>query len=122
MPVTTPLVDSRDSVAALSSKNSLMAAKVARLNRFDPIAQTRRADSQRRQNAARKAWKPAERPEGLDEKFFRTQIQPRLAAVTVPIIVTTLSVSEPYATRIRAGRCVPHPRHWLALARLVGAI
>lgn len=120
MPVTTPLAVSRDCVVARSSENSLRAAKVARLNRFDPIAQARRADTQRQQNTARKAWKPSEKPEWLDERFYREQIQPRLAAIIVPTIVTTLSVSEPYATRIRAGRCIPHPRHWLSLAMLVG--
>jgi CRISPR-associated endonuclease Cas1 len=119
IPITPPLVVSRDCVAAPSSENSLLTAKVARLNRFDPIAQARRADTQRRQNTARKAWKPSEKPEWLDEQFYREQIQPRLAAITVPTIVTTLSVSKPYATRIRAGRCIPHPRHWLTLARLV---
>lgn len=29
-------------------------------------------------------------------------------------------LSEPYATDIYAGRRLPHPRHWLTLARLVG--
>jgi CRISPR-associated endonuclease Cas1 len=120
MPVTTPLAVSRDCVAAPSSENSLMAAKVARLNRFDPIAQARRADTQRRQNTARKAWNPSEKPEWLDERFYSEQIQPRLGAITVPTIVTTLSVSKPYATRICASRCIPHPRHWVTLAELAG--
>jgi hypothetical protein len=119
MPVTTPLAVSRDCVAALLRGNSLMVGKVGRLNRFDPIAQARRADTQRRQNTARKAWKPSEKPEWLNEPFYREQIQPRLATITVPTFVTTLSVSEHYATRIRAGRCIPHPRHWLTIARLV---
>jgi hypothetical protein len=29
-----------------------------------------------------------------------------------------LSVSEPYALRIRGGACIPHPRHWQKLAAL----
>lgn len=60
-----------------------------------------------------------DKPEWLNEKKYREKIQPRLAGITVPTIVSALAVSEPYATNIRAGKCVPHPRHWLALARLV---
>lgn len=43
-----------------------------------------------------------------------------LIGIMVPKIMSALSVSEPYALRIRGGGCVPHPRHWLTLARLVG--
>jgi hypothetical protein len=32
---------------------------------------------------------------------------------------TALGIPEPYVTDIRAGRRVPHPRHWLVLAQLV---
>jgi hypothetical protein len=61
-----------------------------------------------------------DKPEWLDEKAYREGIQPRLASITVPTIMSAISVSEPYALRIRAGRCVPHRRHWLALAGLTG--
>jgi hypothetical protein len=54
----------------------------------------------------------------LDEKTYREKIRPQLATVTVPTIMRALDVSEPYAANIRAGRCIPHPRHWLALAKL----
>ena len=30
--------------------------------------------------------------------------------------------SIPYASAIRSGRRVPHPRHWQALAQLVGVL
>jgi len=77
--------------------------------------------TQRRQGAALKAWKPVDKPDWLDEKFYRDEIQPPLAGITVPAIVSALAVSEPYAANIRAGRCIPHSRHWLALARLAGS-
>jgi len=41
-------------------------------------------------------------------------------AVTLSVLSSTLGVSEPYAVDIRAGKRVPHPRHWQALAGLVG--
>jgi CRISPR-associated endonuclease Cas1 len=100
--------------------HALERTKQARLNGHDPIARARRAESQRRQAAALKVWNPADKPEWLDGKTYRDKILPRLAGFTVPTIVSALAVSEPYATNIRAGRCTPHPRHWLALARLAG--
>ncbi len=103
----------------IPSVSPVLGSKLARLNRFDSIAQARRADTQRRQAAAIRGWNPAEKPEWLDEKFYQEQIQPRLAAVTVPTIVSALTVSVPYATNISAGRRRPHPRHWMTLARLV---
>jgi len=90
------------------------ASEIAR----DPIAQARRASSQRVQAAALKTWKTSDKADWLDLEFYREQIQPSLAAATVSAIVAALGVSESYATNIRAGR-VPHPRHWLTLARLV---
>lgn len=90
-----------------------------RLNAHDPIAQVRRAESQRRQVAAQRAWNPTEKPNWLDEKAYRDKVQPRLPLIDLPKIMSALSISEPYASRIRGGRCVPHPRHWGTLATLV---
>lgn len=102
-----------------SSESSLTVVKMGRLNRFDPVAQSWRAESQRRQAAAREAWNPAEKPDWPDEKAYRERVQPRLSGVIVPRIMSALSVSQPYALRIRAGRRIPHPRHCLGLARIV---
>jgi DNA-binding transcriptional regulator YdaS (Cro superfamily) len=74
----------------------------------------------RRQMAGRKAWNPSDLPDWLNEEAFRTKIQPALAKITVSVIAAALGVSEPYVADIRAGRRCPHPRHWLALARMVG--
>jgi len=90
------------------------------LNGQDAIAQARRGDTQRRQSAGLKAWNPSDKPDWLDEKFYREQIQPRLLAIRVRTVQSTLLVSEPYALRIRQGNCIPHQRHWLTLAFLVG--
>jgi CRISPR-associated endonuclease Cas1 len=103
----------------VSRSNLLEAAKAGRKATVSPKAQALRSATQRRQAAALKVWKPSDKPQWLDEKTYREKIQPRLAAITVPNIMSALSVSEPYATNIRAGRCIPHPRHWLTLARLV---
>ena len=54
----------------------------------------------------------------LDESTFRKRIQPGLRSINIPTIMVMLSISEPYALRIRSEQCVPHPRHWLKLADL----
>jgi hypothetical protein len=71
------------------------------------------------QAAARLNWRASDQPAWLNAETYREKIQPRLAEIAVPIISSALGVSKPYATDIRAGRRIPHPRHWLALARLV---
>jgi CRISPR-associated endonuclease Cas1 len=111
----------RDCTPGVVKENILKAASLGRQNTHNPKAQARRSKTQRRQNAALRAWNPTEKPEWLDEKFYREQVQSRLRTIQVPTIQSELSVSEPYALRIRGGKCIPHPRHWLPLAKLVGA-
>ena len=65
-------------------------------------------------------WSPSSLPSWLNEKCFAKEIQPRLTTIKVREIAQTLQVSKPYAAFIRAGRRRPHPRHWQALAELVG--
>jgi len=69
-----------------------------------------------------RAWNPADKPDWLNEKFYRERIQPRLRRFMVPKIMETIAVSDPYGLAIRAGRRIPHLRHWLTLARLVGIL
>ena len=60
------------------------------------------------------------KPTRLAEEFYRERIQPRLSGITAPAIASALGLSVPYAAEIRAGRCLPHHRHWLTLVQLVG--
>jgi hypothetical protein len=52
----------------------------------------------------------------LNEKAYRSEILPRLSELTVKAIRLALDVSHPYATNIRRGTSIPHPRHWVKLA------
>lgn len=83
-------------------------------------AQARRSKTQRRQNAALRGWIASNQPAWLDNQTYTKKIQPRLPQVTRSAIAAALGVSSPYAADIRAGRRRPHPRHWQALAKLVG--
>jgi CRISPR-associated endonuclease Cas1 len=114
------LTSRRECVPMVSRVNRWVGPKPVRVNAHDQVARARRSESQRRQATALKTWNPAEKPDWLDEKFYRERIQPSLHNNSVLKIQNALSVSEPYALRIRSGRCIPHPRHWLRLAELFG--
>ncbi len=65
-------------------------------------------------------WKPSDLPAWMTRDVYVKQVQPALAGVAKSRIRSALGVSEPYSSAIQVGKCVPHPRHWQALARLVG--
>jgi len=95
-------------------------AKLGRIATHAPIAEARRSGTQLKQAQALRGWNPSDLPGWLDEDAYRRDILPRLAKFTVKAIRLKLSVSHPYATLIRRGTKIPHPRHWLTLAKLTG--
>jgi CRISPR-associated endonuclease Cas1 len=105
---------------SVTRESLLKAAQKGRIASHSQEAEIRRSETQRRHHSAAQDWRPSELPDWLNDKTYREKIQPRLAEITVPTIATALRISEPYATDIRAGRRVPHPRHWEVLAKLTG--
>jgi CRISPR associated protein Cas1 len=96
-------------------------AKVGRIAAQSPEARKKHSATQRRHEAAKRAWRSSPNPARLDEAVYSQEIHPRLMSVTISAISSALGISESYAADIRAGRHRPHPRHWQALAELVGA-
>jgi hypothetical protein len=82
-----------------------------------PTAQTKRSKKHHALHTARRAWNPADQPAWLTEAFYVSKMMPKLVAQSSRGIARELNVSLRYATEIRHGR-VPHPRHWLQLAKL----
>lgn len=109
-----------DCAGKVAKENLIEAAKLGRAATHGPEAEALRAQTQRRQAARLKAWDPSDKPDWLDERAYNEKIQPRLAALPVSAICSAVGISAPYATDIREGRRQPHPRHWQALAQLVG--
>jgi CRISPR-associated endonuclease Cas1 len=95
-------------------------AKAGRVASQASGPQARRAETQRQHALAKKAWQPSSLPTWLNEEFYTRKIQPLLAGVANPVIMSALGVSVTYAVAIRAGRRRPHHRHWQALAGIVG--
>jgi CRISPR-associated endonuclease Cas1 len=97
------------------------AARAARDRAHAPEARAKQADTQRRQRKAHADWSPSSLPQWLTETFYVEKIRPALASVSNSTIASRLAVSRCSASQIRSGKLHPHPRHWQALAQLVGA-
>jgi CRISPR-associated protein Cas1 len=80
----------------------------------------KRAATMRRHRQAIQTWKRSDLPEWLTRDVYLKKVQPALANVAKAQILSLLRVSEPYSSDIQAGKRVPHPRLWQALAELVG--
>jgi CRISPR-associated protein Cas1 len=95
-------------------------AQVGRIAARTPEARAKRLASHLRHVEARSVWDASMQPDWLTSEVFSRKIQPLLAgASTTSAIRSRIGVSRWYAGRIREGYR-PHPRHWLALAELVG--
>jgi CRISPR-associated endonuclease Cas1 len=104
--------------ATTTREHIVKIAKIGRIASQAPGPKARRAETQRRHALAKKAWQPSSLLAWLNEETYTSKIQPRLAGIANPVIMSELGVSLSYAVAIRAGRRRPHPRHWNALARL----
>jgi hypothetical protein len=105
---------------SICTEELIKAAQKGRLASHAPEAEGKRAENRRRNAAALRAWQSSDQPTWLTEESYLLKIQPQLNKVTVPALRAELGVSKSYATNIRSGKSIPHPRHWRALARLAG--
>jgi hypothetical protein len=97
----------------------LVAGEGSRTDQQIVNLKTGRAEIQRPQ-AEEQSWKSSSQPAWLTNEFYETKIQPLLGNIPRSAISTALGVSKTYASEIRTGKSLPHPRHWQKLAELVG--
>jgi CRISPR-associated endonuclease Cas1 len=83
-------------------------------------AQAARSASMKEQRMIEAAYEAAHGTD-RDPAWYGAMVQPLLAAFTLPAIAKAAGVSTSAAAKWRSGRAIPHPRHWAALAELVGA-
>jgi CRISPR-associated endonuclease Cas1 len=95
----------------------IKSAKRGRIAAQSSEAQARRTETQRRNANAQLKW--GKSGQKISDEAYRNEIQPRLAGVTIPTIMSALNVCASYAADIRRGRRRPHARHWATLARLI---
>ncbi len=104
---------------ARSTASLLKGAKIGRVLAHSPKAQRSRVETKRRHDMARQKWLRSGQITMTNE-VFTAEIQPKLMNLTNAAIGRELKVSLVYAAHIRRGKRRPHPRHWQALAKLVG--
>ena len=103
----------------IATRRLVEVARAGRVAGHSPEAIAKEAATHHKHAQARAAWNPAMRPAWLTEQLFSEKIQPALAQASATAIAKRIGVSRWYAGRIREGYR-PHPRHWQALAELVG--
>lgn len=106
--------------AAVSTASLIKGALQGRSASQTEEAQSLRSETARRNAMARWAWRSEEQPSWLDERCYRERIQARLASIPLRVLIAAMKISTGYATNIRSGKTLPHPRHWRALAALAG--
>ncbi len=105
----------------IATKRLVAVARAGRVAGHTTEALAKEAATHRKHAQARAAWNPAKQPTWLTEQVFSERIQPALAQASATSIAKRIGVSRWYAGRIREGYR-PHPRHWLALAKLVSVV
>jgi CRISPR-associated endonuclease Cas1 len=102
-----------------ATKRFSEAARIGRIAAHSAEALAKEGETQRRHANARSAWAASRQPLRLTSEFYSAKIQPLLADIATSSIASQIGVSRWYAGRVRRGYR-PHPRHWQALADLVG--
>jgi hypothetical protein len=65
-------------------------------------------------------WQPSDLPDWLTDHVYMTKIQPVLHRLSKVEFASAIGVSKDCAYGIARGEKIPHRRHWLKLAELVG--
>ena len=102
-----------------ATKNMLNAGRIGRQTANGPEAQAKRSIKARKNALAQHSWDPSDQPKWLTPELFTQKIRRLLASVSMSDIRASIGVSKWYASKIRQGYR-PHPRHWQALAKVVG--
>jgi CRISPR-associated endonuclease Cas1 len=105
----------------LASERFVDVARLGRTSAHTPEARAKEGQRQRQHAEARNSWTPTDNPAWLTAKVYSEKVQPLLTKVPNSVIATRIGVSRWYAGRIKLRHC-PHPRHWQALAELVGML
>jgi len=84
-----------------------------------PQARNRRQVANSAQRRVQAEWDATHPDAHRDAEWFRREVLPNLLRLSITQIAQATDMSTPSASKIRAGRSIPHPRHWAALSQLV---
>lgn len=79
-------------------------------------ALAKRSASLKQYDRENKRWEKANGP--ADPSAFKRDILPGIRALPLKTLMTATGLTKGACSRLRAGKTVPHPRHWPALANL----
>jgi CRISPR-associated endonuclease Cas1 len=102
-----------------ATKRLAEAAQAGRVASLGPEARAKHRASRQRHAQACSTWDASNQPTWLTVELYSEKIRPLLADVSSSVIAAHIGVSRAYAGCVRQGYR-PHPRHWQALAQLVG--
>jgi CRISPR-associated endonuclease Cas1 len=111
--------------AALPLRRRKFCSSVCAASNHD-VAEFRqvRGERMRRNIEAIREWRASDKSskeeDGVLRQWFSDALQPALMSCRPSDIKRATGVSTVYASMIRNGRYVPHPRHYTSLARLAG--
>jgi CRISPR-associated endonuclease Cas1 len=105
-----------------SGKRIAAARELGRIAAASPEAALKKSNQMKIQRDAISNWTPADLPEWLDEECFLTRIQPVLGRLSKTTVAELLGVSRDYVYQLVRKVRVPHRRHWVKLAELVGVV
>ncbi len=83
-----------------------------------PEARARRQAANRARRAEQAVWEADHAGETFDPEWFCENVLPGLVGLSLPAIAKATGMPTSAASKVRAGRRVPHPRHWEALSNL----
>lgn len=105
-------IESGKRIAAAQAKGKIAAST--------PEVATLKSAKMLQQRKAIAAWNAADLPAWLDDAFYTTKIQPLLKTVPIGLLADALNISKTHGYRFVKGAKVPHRRHWVKMAELVG--
>jgi CRISP-associated protein Cas1 len=99
-----------------ASARAAQRASVGRTgNAHDALATDRRRSANAEQRLAEQAFELAHDGLVFDREWYLREVLPSLASVSTVAIAKATGMSTSAASKIRAGKRVPHPRHWTSL-------
>jgi len=105
---------SKDSIATMAEFEKATGVRPS----HSANATAQRKTANQRQQWDQATWDQEHQGEVHDPEWFKCEILPGLSSVTLSRIARETGMSVSTASKIRAGRRMPHPRHWEALEAL----
>ena len=85
----------------------------------DPETSVRRSQANADAKLEQQRWEAEHQGETFDREWFSSVVVPGLQGVSLTTIAKATGMSTSAASKVRAGKRVPHPRHWEGLVALM---